>query len=118
MIWAAWHFPVILRGYDYGRDQAVLGCGALTVSCILLAFIFAWLVERAGSIWASSLAHAATNAIGGSLTFLWFASATIWPLHPTQAHWRGRDPGCLTSFTSEAHGNPALVKRSLLQSPT
>lgn len=75
VIWAAWHFPVILRGYDYGRDQAVLGCGALTVSCILLAFIFAWLVERAGSIWASSLAHAATNAIGGSLTFLWFASA-------------------------------------------
>jgi uncharacterized protein len=75
VIWAAWHFPVILRGYDYGRDQAVLGCGALTVSAILLSFIFAWLVERTGSIWASSLAHAATNAVGGALSFLWFASA-------------------------------------------
>ncbi len=75
VIWAAWHFPIILRGYDYGRDEAVLGCGALTVSAILLSFIFAWLVERTGSIWASSLAHAATNAIGGSLTLLWFASA-------------------------------------------
>ncbi len=33
VIWAVWHFPIILRGYDFGRDQAVLGCGALVVAC-------------------------------------------------------------------------------------
>ena len=34
--------------------------------------IFGWLEQRTGSIWAPSLAHAATNAVGGSLTMLWF----------------------------------------------
>ena len=90
VIWAAWHFPLILRGYDYGSDQAVVGCGALVVSAILLSIVFAWLVERTASIWSSSLAHAATNAVGGSLTALWFgglhnaalssyAGALSWP---------------------------------------
>jgi membrane protease YdiL (CAAX protease family) len=74
IIWSAWHWPLILRGYDYGRDQAVIGCVCLTVGAILLSFIFGWLVERTGSIWSSSLAHAATNGVGGSLAALWFAS--------------------------------------------
>jgi len=73
VIWAAWHFPLILRGYDYGPEQGVIGCFALIVSSILLSIIFAWLVERTGSIWSSSLAHSATNMIGGSLGGLWFA---------------------------------------------
>ncbi|HUO93273.1 MAG TPA: hypothetical protein VMU22_10140 [Rhizomicrobium sp.] len=34
--------------------------------------------EKTGSVWATSLAHAATNAIGGTLTVLWF---------PDRAHW-------------------------------
>lgn len=72
VIWSVWHFPLILRGYDYGHEQAVIGCAALTVSAILLSIVFGWLVERTGSIWSSSLAHAATNAVGGSLTGLWF----------------------------------------------
>jgi membrane protease YdiL (CAAX protease family) len=75
VIWSMWHWPLILRGYDFGRDQAVIGCGALTVFAILMSFIFGWLVERTGSIWSSSLAHAATNGVGGSLAALWFASA-------------------------------------------
>ena len=69
-----WHWPLILRGYDYGKDQAVIGCACLTVGAILLSFIFAWLVERTGSIWSSSLAHAATNGVGGSIAGLWFGS--------------------------------------------
>jgi hypothetical protein len=43
------------------------------VSTILLSIIFGWLRLRTGSVWAPSLAHAATNAIGGSLTMLLFA---------------------------------------------
>ncbi|HWE44805.1 MAG TPA: CPBP family intramembrane glutamic endopeptidase [Caulobacteraceae bacterium] len=75
IIWSAWHWPLILRGYDYGHDQAVMGCVALTVGAILFSFIFGWLVERTGSIWSSSLAHAATNGVGGSISAYWFASA-------------------------------------------
>ena len=75
VIWAAWHFPLILRGYDYGRDQAVLGCAVMIVGTVLLSFVFGWLVERTGSIWSSSLAHAATNVVGGQLSVVWFAGA-------------------------------------------
>jgi membrane protease YdiL (CAAX protease family) len=71
VIWSVWHFPLILRGYDFGHEQAVLGCATLTGGTILLSFIFAWLVEKTGSIWSSSLAHAATNGVGASLTLVW-----------------------------------------------
>ncbi|HEY3811628.1 MAG TPA: type II CAAX endopeptidase family protein [Caulobacteraceae bacterium] len=74
VIWAAWHYPLILRGYDFGHEQAVLGCAVMVVGTILLSYIFGWLVERTGSIWSSSLAHSATNVVGGSLSVLWFGS--------------------------------------------
>lgn len=73
LIWGVWHFPLTLRGYDF-PDHPVLGSGLLTVVAVLLAYIFGWIRERSGSIWASSLAHASTNAVGG-LALLWFAGA-------------------------------------------
>jgi membrane protease YdiL (CAAX protease family) len=74
LIWGVWHYPLIFRGYDFG-DQAALGSVVFLGGTILLSFIFGWLVERTGSIWSSSLAHAATNAIGGSLTLLLLGGA-------------------------------------------
>lgn len=71
LIWGVWHYPLTLRGYTY-PDQAVLGLVVFPVSTILLSIIFGWLRLRTGSVWAASLAHAATNAIGGSLTTLLF----------------------------------------------
>ncbi len=29
--------------------------------------------DRSGTIWASSLAHSATNSVGGGLSYLWLA---------------------------------------------
>ena len=43
-----------------------------TVSTVLLSVIFGWLFARADSIWAPSLAHSATNAVGAGLSTLWF----------------------------------------------
>lgn len=74
VIWAVWHFPLIFRGYDYG-DQAVLGSVVFVGFCILVSFVFAWLVERTGSIWSSSLAHSATNVIGGGLSVMLLGAA-------------------------------------------
>jgi membrane protease YdiL (CAAX protease family) len=71
LIWGVWHYPLTLRGYTY-PDQPVLGLLVFPVSTILLSIIFGWLRLRTGSVWAASLAHAATNAIGGSLTTLLF----------------------------------------------
>ena len=71
VIWGLWHLPVNLRGYNF-PGQPVLGMVVFTVSAVLLSVIFGWIRQRSGSIWAASLAHAATNAIGGSLMLVLF----------------------------------------------
>lgn len=71
LIWGVWHFPLILRGYNY-PDQPFLGAAVFTVVTIFLSYIFGWLYRRGASIWCNSLAHAATNTVG-SLALLWLA---------------------------------------------
>jgi uncharacterized protein len=73
LIWGVWHYPLTLRGYNY-PDHPILGSLLFTAITMPFAYIFGWIRARSGSIWASSLAHAATNSIGG-LTLLWFAGA-------------------------------------------
>jgi uncharacterized protein len=74
IIWAVWHFPLIVRGYNY-PDHPWLGTLIFPVSLVLTSIVFGWLRERSGSIWAASLAHSATNIVGGSLCLLWFYGA-------------------------------------------
>jgi hypothetical protein len=45
------------------------------VSAVFFSIILGWLKDRTGSIWVCSLAHAGTNAVGASLTLLWFFGA-------------------------------------------
>lgn len=71
LIWGVWHYPLNLRGYNY-PDHPILGLIIFPVSAILLSIIFGWLRLRTSSIWSASLAHAATNAMGASLTALLF----------------------------------------------
>jgi membrane protease YdiL (CAAX protease family) len=71
VIWGMWHLPLNIRGYNF-PDHPLIGLAVFPVSTVLLSIIFGWLRLRTGSIWASSLAHAATNAVGGSLTTLLF----------------------------------------------
>jgi membrane protease YdiL (CAAX protease family) len=72
LIWGVWHYPINLRGYNF-PGHPVLGLVVFPVSTILLSIMFGWLRLRTGSVWAASLAHAATNAVGGSLITLLFA---------------------------------------------
>jgi membrane protease YdiL (CAAX protease family) len=72
VIWGMWHLPLNIRGYNF-PDHPLLGLLVFPVSTTLISIIFGWLRLRTGSIWASSLAHAATNSVGGSLTVLLFA---------------------------------------------
>jgi membrane protease YdiL (CAAX protease family) len=79
LIWGAWHYPLNLRGYNY-PGQPILGLVLFPVGTLLLSIIFGWLRLRTGSIWAPSLAHAATNAVGGSLTLLLFLDSGADPV--------------------------------------
>lgn len=71
LIWGVWHYPLILRGYNY-PDQPLLGAAIFTVFTVLISYVFGWFYRRGGSIWCASLAHAATNTVG-SLALLWLA---------------------------------------------
>jgi uncharacterized protein len=72
IIWGVWHYPINLRGYNF-PDHPILGLLIFPVSTIMLSIIFGWLRLKTCSIWAPSLAHAATNSVGGSLILLLFA---------------------------------------------
>ncbi|EPR37079.1 Abortive infection protein [Desulfovibrio sp. X2] len=69
LVWSLWHLPLNLRGYNF-PGHPVSGQIAFTASLVCLSIIFGWLRECSGSIWCASLAHAATNSIGGSLVAL------------------------------------------------
>jgi CAAX protease family protein len=73
VIWAIWHYPVTLRGYNY-PDHPVLGSLLFMPFTVMMSYIFGWIYARSGSIWASSLAHAATNSVGG-LSLFWLVGA-------------------------------------------
>ena len=53
VIWAVWHYPLTLRGYNY-PDHPVLGSLLFIPLCALLAYLFGWLKRRTDTIWSSS----------------------------------------------------------------
>jgi membrane protease YdiL (CAAX protease family) len=71
VIWGLWHYPIIALGYER-YENPLVGLLIFPVLTILLSLIFGWLRLKTGSIWPSSLAHAATNSVGGSLSALLF----------------------------------------------
>ena len=80
LIWGAWHYPLmIFGGYNFPDDR-LAGLVVFPVSAVLLSIIFGWLMLRTGSVWAPSLAHAATNVVGSSLVLLLFFGGPNWIL--------------------------------------
>lgn len=62
LVWGFWHAPlIVLDGYNY-PGYPWLGVLMMMLFCVLLSIIFAWLRFRSGSVWPSTLAHAALNA--------------------------------------------------------
>jgi uncharacterized protein len=71
VVWGLCHAPlIILNGYNYpGHPWS--GVVMMVVFTVALSMIFAWLRFRSGSVWPSTLAHAAFNAQAGfAIVFL------------------------------------------------
>ena len=77
IIWGIWHYPLIFMGYER-YDNQILGLLIFTIFTILLSIILGWLRLTTGSVWAASVGHGATNAIGGSLTLMLFSGSKNW----------------------------------------
>lgn len=65
LIWGLWHAPLIMvTGYNF-PGHPFLGAGEMVLVTVSLSVIYAWLRFRSGSVWPSTIAHAAANAQSG-----------------------------------------------------
>ncbi|BDU21642.1 type II CAAX endopeptidase family protein [Dyella sp. GSA-30] len=63
LIWAVWHYPVLL-GADYNAGtQPAYAVACFTVMVIGMAFLMTWLRMASGSIWPCVLLHATHNTL-------------------------------------------------------
>ena len=65
IVWGLWHAPlIVLDGYNY-PGHPWLGVLMMVVFTVSLSMVFTWLRFRSGSVWPSTMAHAAYNAQAG-----------------------------------------------------
>ena len=71
IIWASWHLGFRLLDFNSRGVPAVLNALVMfPAEVIVVAFLYAWLVRRTGSVWPAVCAHAANNTLpeGSMLT--------------------------------------------------
>jgi len=63
IIWAVWHYPILIfADYNTGTP-AWYGLSCFTVMVISISFVFTWFRIRSGSLWTAVLLHASHNLI-------------------------------------------------------
>ena len=65
IIWGLWHAPLIVTTSLYFPGHSWLGALVMALLVTAFGFLLAWLRFRSGSVWPSTLAHAAANAQAG-----------------------------------------------------
>ncbi|KQY77240.1 metal-dependent membrane protease [Microbacterium sp. Root1433D1] len=64
VIWGAWHSPVILLGYNFGRTD-LTGVLLMIGGCVAWGIVLGWLRLRSASVWPAVIAHGSLNAAAG-----------------------------------------------------
>lgn len=71
VIWGAWHWPIILMGYNY-PGHAVLGVVLMTLYTMGLAVVLGYAVLRSGSVLLSAYLHGLNNQVVAYLVAIGF----------------------------------------------
>lgn len=66
-IWAYWHLPVNLAGYNDPVHPVLTSLVLFPVAVVAIALALGWLVARTGSVWPAAFAHGANNVWSGGL---------------------------------------------------
>lgn len=61
IIWAVWHYPVLLYGEYNNGTPAWYGVSCFTVAVVSLSFVYTWFRLKTGSLWTGVLLHASHN---------------------------------------------------------
>lgn len=65
VIWAGWHLPLILLGYEYTGVPRPLALIVFTAFCLTSGAVLAWFRLRSGSALPGAVAHGTINAVAG-----------------------------------------------------
>jgi uncharacterized protein len=76
-ICALWYLPLYFQQGAFPR-HAGAGILVFSLTTIMLSIIWGWIFLRSGTVWASSLAHSAYNALGETLTLIIFSDTSGW----------------------------------------
>lgn len=66
LIWAYWHLPVNLLGYNDAVHPVLNALVLFPLAVVAMSFVLAWLTRRSGSVWPAALAHGANNTLGAA----------------------------------------------------
>ena len=61
VVWACWHYPVLIWGDYNAGTPAWYGLTCFTVLVFGASFIFAWMRLKSGSLWTGAMLHASHN---------------------------------------------------------
>jgi uncharacterized protein len=71
VIWGAWHWPLILMGYNY-PGYPILGVVLMTLYTVGLAVVLGYAVLRSGSVLLAAYLHALNNQVANFIVALGF----------------------------------------------
>jgi membrane protease YdiL (CAAX protease family) len=69
VIWGAWHWPIILMGFNY-PGHPLLGVGLMTLYTTGLAIVLGYAVLRSGSVLLAAYLHALNNQVASFIVAL------------------------------------------------
>lgn len=61
VIWALWHYPIILFSNYHGSGPLWYSVTCFTVMVVGISFLFAWMRLKSGSVWTGMILHASHN---------------------------------------------------------
>jgi len=61
LIWAVWHYPLMIFGHYNNGTPAWYGLTCFTLSVVSASYIYTWFRLKSGSLWTGVLLHASHN---------------------------------------------------------
>jgi membrane protease YdiL (CAAX protease family) len=71
-IWAAFHWPAVFMGYNYGFGYWGAPVAGPLLSMLALGFssaFYAWVTLRTGSVWPAAIGHGVNNGVSPLMAF-------------------------------------------------
>lgn len=95
IIWGVWHAPLLLLGYNYPSLAPGWRLVWMSMFCILLTAILAWVRQRSRSVWPAAIGHGTVNAGLGLTALMLGASPELHTAAASLMGWAGWPVGIL-----------------------